>query len=54
MFTTKDLEKYHNSAERILKALSNSSVPISWQENNRHALQSVIAKELILIDKEAR
>ena len=50
----KDLEKYHQAAERILNAMDNSSVPISWHEMDRMALQSVIAKELILIDKEAR
>lgn len=46
--------KYHTTAERILNALDNSPVPISWHEMDRCALQSVIAKELILIDKEAR
>lgn len=54
MFSTKDLEKYHASAERILNALDKSSVPISWNEIDRYALQSVIAKELILIEKEER
>ena len=52
--TPKDLEKYHQAAERILNAMDNSPVPISWHEMDRMALQSVIAKELILIDKEAR
>lgn len=54
MFTTEDMKKYHTTAERILNTLDNSSVPISWHEMDRCALQSVIAKELILIDKEAR
>lgn len=54
MLTAKDLEKYHQTAERILNAMDNSPVPISWHEMDRMALQSVIAKELILIDKEAR
>lgn len=54
MQTTKDLEKYHQAAERILNAMDNSSVPVIWYEMDRFALQSVIAKELILIDKEAR
>lgn len=54
MLTPKDLEKYHQAAERILNAMDNSPVPISWHEMDRMALQSVIAKELILIDKEAR
>lgn len=54
MLTTEDMKKYHTTAERILNALDNSSVPISWREMDRCALQSVIAKELILIDKEAR
>ena len=49
-----ELEKYHQAAERILNAMDNSPVPISWHEMDRMALQSVIAKELILIDKEAR
>lgn len=53
MLTPKDLEKYHQAAERILNAMDNSPVPISWHEMDRMALQSVIAKELILIDKEA-
>ena len=51
MLTAKDLEKYHQAAERILNAMDNSPVPISWHEMDRMALQSVIAKELILIDK---
>lgn len=54
MLTAKDLEKYHQAAERILNAMDNSPVPISWHEMDRMELQSVIAKELILIDKEAR
>lgn len=54
MLTAKDLEKYHQAAERILNAMDNSPAPISWHEMDRMALQSVIAKELILIDKEAR
>lgn len=54
MFTSKDIAKYHDAAERILSALDNSPVPITWHEMDRYALQSVIAKELILIDKEAR
>nr|DAU63809.1 MAG TPA: hypothetical protein [Caudoviricetes sp.] len=54
MLTTEDVKKYHVAAERILNALDNSTVSISWHEMDRCALQSVIAKELILIDKEAR
>lgn len=46
MLTPKDLEKYHQAAERILNAMDNSPVPISWHEMDRMALQSVIAKEL--------
>lgn len=45
MLTAKDLEKYHQAAERILNAMDNSPVPISWHEMDRMALQSVIAKE---------
>lgn len=47
-------EKNGQAAERILKAMDNSRVPVTWREMDRCALQSVIAKELILIDKEAR
>lgn len=54
MLTTEDVKKYHATAERILNALDNSPVPISWRKMDRCALQSVIAKELILIDKEER
>lgn len=42
MLTAKDLEKYHQAAERILNAMDNSPVPISWHEMDRMALQSVI------------
>lgn len=52
MFTNKDLEKYQEAAERILIALDKSPVPISFHEMDRYALQSVIAKELMLIDRE--
>ena len=48
MLTPKDLEKYHQAAERILNAMDNSPVPISWHEMDRMALQSVIAKEFSL------
>lgn len=53
MLTTKDLEKYHRAAERILDALDNGPAPISWSEMDREALQSVIAKELIRMEREA-
>lgn len=39
MLTAKDLEKYHQAAERILNAMDNSPVPISWHEMDRIALQ---------------
>ena len=39
MLTAKDLEKYHQAAERILNAMDNSPVPISWHEMDRMALQ---------------
>lgn len=48
MLTPKDLEKYHQAAERILNAMDNSPVPISWHEMDRMTLQSVIAKELFV------
>lgn len=35
MLTPKDLEKYHQAAERILNAMDNSPVPISWHEMDR-------------------
>ena len=54
MLTTEDMKKYHTTAERILNALDNSKEPISWHDMERCELESVIAKELILIDKEAR
>ena len=37
MLTPKDLEKYHQAAERILNAMDNSPVPISWHEMDRMA-----------------
>ena len=37
MLTAKDLEKYHQAAERILNAMDNSPVPISWHEMDRIA-----------------
>lgn len=46
MLTAKDLEKYHQAAERILNAMDNSPVPISWHEMDRMALQSVIARSI--------
>ena len=54
MLTSKDLEKFHKAGQRILDALDKSSVPVSWHEMDRLALQSVIAKELILMEKETR
>lgn len=38
MLTTEDVKKYHVTAERILNALDNSSVPISWHEMARFAV----------------
>lgn len=46
MLTTEDVKKYHVTAERILNALDNSSVPISWHEMDRCALQSVIRQRI--------
>lgn len=54
MLTAKDLEKYHRAGEQILNALDNSPLPISWHEMDRMALQSVIAKELILMEREEK
>ena len=54
MLTTEDMKNRLGIKSTILNALDNSSVPISWHDMDRCALQSVIAKELILIDKEAR
>ena len=53
MLTNKDLEKYHKAAGRILNALDNAPVPVTWYEMDRAVLQSVITKELILISREA-
>lgn len=52
MLTNEDLKKYHTSAERIMKAIEKSKIPVSWHEMNRCALESVIAKELMLMDRE--
>lgn len=41
MLTTEDMKKYHTTAERILNALDNSSVPISWHDMDRCALQKI-------------
>lgn len=54
MFTNKDLEKYQKAAERILGALDKSSVSVQWNKAEEHALQSIIVKELMLIDREAK
>lgn len=54
MLTSKDLEKYHRAGARILKAIDNSQIPVSWHEKDKTALESVIAKELILMEKETR
>ena len=35
MLTTEDVKKYHATAERILNALDNSPVPISWRKNGQ-------------------
>ncbi len=54
MLTAKDLEKYHRAGERILNAMDNSPIPVNWHEMDRMALQSVIAKELILMEREEK
>lgn len=54
MLTREDMEKHHVAAERILKAIENSKIPVSWHEMNRCALESVIAKELMLLDREEK
>lgn len=54
MLTNKDLEKFHNAAERILKAIENSKIPVSWHEIDTMRLQGVIAKELMLMERKAK
>ena len=52
MFERKDFEKYEEAAERIMCALDECPVPISWHEMDRMKLQSIIEKELMVIDRE--
>lgn len=46
MLTPKDLEKYHQAAERILNAMDNSPVPISWHEMDRMAYLIPVGRRL--------
>lgn len=47
MLTAKDLEKYHQAAERILNAMDNSPVPISWHEMDRMAYGREYSNRLV-------
>lgn len=38
MLTAKDLEKYHQAAERILNAMDNSPVPIRLARNGQNGI----------------
>lgn len=45
-------KEYLKKAERILRALENSPVPVEWSEMDREDLAAVIAKELKKMEKE--
>ena len=49
MLTAKDLKKYHQAAERILNAMDNSPVPISWHEMDRMASLAHFSKYVIVM-----
>lgn len=44
--------EYLKKAERILRAMENSPVPVEWSEMDREDLAEVIARELRKMDKE--
>ena len=46
------MNEYLKKAERILRAIENSAVPVEWSEMDREDLAAVIAKELRKMDKE--
>ncbi len=46
------MNEYLKKAERILRALENSTVPVEWSEMDREDLAAVIAKELRKMEKE--
>ena len=43
---------YSKAAERVVDALENGKVPITWHEINRSKLEHTIAQELERMDKE--
>lgn len=45
MLTTEDMKKYHTTAERILNALDNSSVPISWHDMRKNVEHQYITED---------
>lgn len=49
MLTNIDLDKYQKQATRILRAIDNSRVPISWPAMDEPELVRVIANELVKI-----
>lgn len=46
------MNEYLKKAERILRAIENSAVPVEWSEMDREDLAAVIAKELKKMEKE--
>ena len=46
------VKDYKAAAARILNALENGTVPISWHEMHRKRLEDIIAQELRRMDKE--
>lgn len=46
------MNEYLKKAERILRALENSTVPVEWSEMDREDLAAVIAKELKRMERE--
>lgn len=49
MLTNIDLDKYQRQATRILRAIDNSRVPISWAAMDEPELVRTIANELVKI-----
>lgn len=45
-------KEYMEKAERILRAMENSPVPVEWHEMDRDDLAAVIAKELKRMERE--
>lgn len=45
-------KEYMEKAERILRAMENSPMPVEWHEMDREDLAEVIAKELKRMERE--